>query len=138
MQDSSATKGITSSGKDTLLMFSRPVDASKQSLKNLHFSLVIPATPLQAARTQARTAMKFVELYQAFDSASTTLDLHLHHHRMISMSEQRSYLLRFRKERGREKKRRKKKKKFEEKKTRMDARARTAINSTIDSKAFAA
>ena len=42
------------------------------------------------------------------------------------------------KERGREKKRRKKKKKFEEKKIRMDARARTAINSTIDSKAFAA
>ena len=42
------------------------------------------------------------------------------------------------KERGREKKRRKKKKKFEETKTRMDARARTAINSTIDSKAFAA
>ena len=41
------------------------------------------------------------------------------------------------KERGREKKRRKKKKKFEEKKKRMDARARTAINSTIDSKAFA-
>ena len=42
------------------------------------------------------------------------------------------------KERGREKKRRKKKKKFEEKKKRMDARARTAINSTIDSKGFAA
>ena len=35
-------------------------------------------------------------------------------------------------------KRRKKKKKFEEKKKRMDARARTAINSTIDSKQFAA
>ena len=40
--------------------------------------------------------------------------------------------------RGREKKRIKKEKKFEEKKKRMDARARTAINSTIDSKAFAA
>ena len=38
----------------------------------------------------------------------------------------------------REKERRKKEKKFEEKKKRMDAKARTAINSTIDSKAFAA
>ena len=37
----------------------------------------------------------------------------------------------------REKERRKKEKKFEEKKKRMDAKARTAINSTIDSKGFA-
>jgi len=36
-----------------------------------------------------------------------------------------------------ERQRRRKEKKFEEKKRRMDARARNAINSTIDSKAFA-
>jgi len=41
------------------------------------------------------------------------------------------------KEKIKERQRRKKEKKFEEKKRRMDARARNAINSTIDSKAFA-
>ena len=41
------------------------------------------------------------------------------------------------KEKIKERQRRRKEKKFEEKKRRMDARARNAINSTIDSKAFA-
>ena len=40
--------------------------------------------------------------------------------------------------RKRKKGRRKKEKQFEEKKKRMDAKARTLINSTIDSRAFAA
>ena len=41
------------------------------------------------------------------------------------------------KEKSKEKKRRKQEKKFEEKKRQMDAKARSAIKSTIDSKAFA-
>ena len=102
-QSSSATKRITLAGGGTSLTSSRQAAVSKQSPKNLKVSLTKPTTPDD----------DFLKDSQGLASASTPLSLHLQHHRMISLNEHSSYMLRFKRQARRESKRRREKRKEE-------------------------
>ena len=97
-QGSSATKGITLSGESTSLMSSRRAAVSKQLPTNFNVSLTNPTTPLQATMTPTIS----IKISQGLASASTPISLPLQHYRMISKSEQSSYMLHSRKQERRE------------------------------------